>query len=90
MKKISLNDLKTIGYSFKVYTNKVENEYTVVDYKDDVKYHNGLSGIQILLSKNNTDRMYVIFYNHDFVKWADMEVALKQPLLDGDVIRVVF
>lgn len=91
MKKISLNDLKTIGYSFKVSTNKVENKYTVVDYKDDVKYHNGLSGIQILLSKNNTDRMYVIFYNHDYVKWSiDTKVALKQSLLDGDTIRVVF
>lgn len=91
MNEISLNDLKTIGYSFKVSTNKVENKYTVVDYKDDVKYHNGLSGIQIILSKNNTARMYLIFYKHDFVKWAiDTEVALKQSLLDGDTIRVVF
>ena len=130
MVHIKFNDLKTIGYSFKVSTNDVEDiwdnlqkedmvidgevitrisfkdqksdspkespknnysTYTVVDYKDDVKYPNGLSGIQILLSKNNTDRMYVIFYKHDFVKWAiDTEVALKQPLLDGDTIRVVF
>ena len=130
MNEIKFNDLKTIGYSFKVSTNDVEDiwynlqkedtviegevitrislkdsttdspkesqkdnysTYTVVDYKDDVKYPNGLSGIQILLSKNNTDRMYVIFYKHDFVKWSiDTEFAIKQPLLDGDTIRVVF
>ena len=27
MKKIKFNDLKIIGYSFKVYTNKVEDKY---------------------------------------------------------------
>lgn len=130
MNKIKFNDLKTIGYSFKVSTNDVEDvwdnlqkedmvingkaitrislkdftqdspkesqkdnysTYTAVDYKDDVKYPNGLSGIQILLSKNNTDRMYVIFYKHDFVKWAiDTEFALKQSLLDDDFIKVLF
>ena len=94
MTKIKFNDLKTIGYSFKVSTNKVEDSYstyTVVDYNEDVKYDNGLSGTQILLSKNNTDKKYVIFYKHDFIKYAiDTEIELKQPLLDNEYIKVVF
>lgn len=91
MKKIKFNDLKTIGYSFKVSTNDVEDNYTVIDYNDDVKYDNGLSGTQILLSKNNTDKKYVIFYKHDFIKYAiDTEIELKQPLLDNEYIKVLF
>lgn len=94
MTKINFNDLKTIGYSFKVSTNDVEDKYityTVSNYNEDVKYSNGLSGTQILLSKNNTDKKYVIFYKHDFIKYAiDTEIELKQPLLDNDFIRVVF
>lgn len=130
MNEIKFNDLKTIGYSFKVSTNDVEDildnlqkedviidgevitrisfkdskvdnsketpkdsysTYTVVDYNEDVKYDNGLSGTQILLSKNNTDKKYVIFYKHDFIKYAiDTEIELKQPLLDNEYIKVLF
>lgn len=127
MEKIKFNDLKTVGYSFKVSTKDVEDilqkedviidsevitrisfkdpnvdnlketpkdsysTYTVVDYNEDVKYDNGLSGTQILLSKNNTDKKYVIFYKHDFIKYAiDTEIELKQPLLDNEYIKVLF
>ena len=91
MNEIKFNDLKTIGYSFKVSTNDVENKYLVIDYKDDVNYPNGLSGVQIVLSKNNTHKKRIIFYKHDFIKWSrDMKVKLKEPLLNGDYMRVVF
>lgn len=130
MKKIKFNDLKTIGYSFKVSTNDVEDvwdnlqkedviidgevitrisfkdskvdnskettkdsysTYTVVDYNEDVKYDNGLSGIQILLSKNNTDKKYVIFYKHDFIKWSrDNKFKITERLLDNEYIKVLF
>lgn len=91
MNEIKFNDLKTIGYSFKVSTNDAIDNYVVVDYKDDVKYDNGLSGTQILLSKNNTDKKYVIFYKHDFIKYAiDTEIELKQPLSDNEYIKVLF
>ena len=56
MYKIKFNDLKTIGYSFKVSTNDVENKYinyTVVDYKDDIKDAAGVYCIQIILSVSN-------------------------------------
>ena len=39
MKQINYNDLKTIGYSFKVSTNDVEDKYityTVSDYKTEI------------------------------------------------------
>lgn len=92
MNEIKFNDLKTIGYSFKVSTNDAIDNYVVVDYKDDVNYPDyDLSGVQILLSKNNTDKKYVIFYKHDFIKYAiDTEIELKQSLLDNEYIKVVF
>ena len=70
MKKINFNDLKTIGYSFKVSTNDVENKYityTVVDYKDDVKDAAGVSCIQIILSISNRKEKVVLFYSYDFL-----------------------
>ena len=71
MNEIKFNDLKTIGYSFKVSTNKVEDNYVVVDYKDDVNYPDyDLSGVQIVLSKNNTDKKMFIFYKHYFIKFV--------------------
>ena len=94
MIKIKFNDLKTIAYSFKVYTNDVEDKYTtytVSDYNDDLKDFAGLSCVQIILSINNTDEKGRLFYKDSFIKYAiDNEIALKQPLLDGDTIRVVF
>lgn len=70
MKNINFNDLKTIGYSFKVSTNDVENKYityTVVDYKDDVKDATGLSCIQIILSISNRKEKVVLLYSYDFL-----------------------
>ena len=52
MAKIKFNDLKTIGYSFKVYTNKKEKKYityTVIDYNEDAKDATGVSCVQIIL-----------------------------------------
>ena len=70
MYKIKFNDLKTIGYSFKVSTNDVENKYityTVVDYKDDVKDAAGVSCIQIILSVSNRKEKVVLLYSYDFL-----------------------
>lgn len=70
MKKINFNDLKTIGYSFKVSTNKVEDKYityTVIDYKDDVKDDAGVSCIQIILSISNRKEKVVLLYSYDFL-----------------------
>ena len=70
MYKIKFNDLKTIGYSFKVSTNKVEDKYityTVVDYKDDVKDAVGLSCVKIILSVSNRKENVVLLYSYDFL-----------------------
>ena len=70
MTKIKFNNLKTIGYSFKVSTNDVENNYityTVVDYKDDVKDAAGVSCIQIILSISNRKEKVVLLYSYDFL-----------------------
>lgn len=128
MKEIKFNDLETIGYSFKVSTNDVENilqeedviidgevntrisfkdqktdsskespkdnysNYTVVDYKDDVNYPDyDVSGVQIVLSKNNTDKKMFIFYKHDFIKWSrDKKFKITERLLDNEYIKVLF
>ena len=131
MVHINFNDLKTIGYSFKVSTNKVEDvwdnlqkediiidgevitrisfkdqkldnskespkdnysTYTVIDYNDDVNYpDSGLSGVQIVLSKNNTDKKMFIFYKHDFIKCSrDKKFKITERLLDDEYIKVVF
>lgn len=69
-KEIKFNDLKTIGYSFKVSTNDVENKYityTVVDYKDDIKDAAGVSCIQIILSVSNRKEKVVLLYSYDFL-----------------------
>ena len=70
MIKIKFNDLKTIGYSFKVSTNDAENKYityTVVDYKDDIKDAAGVSCIQIILSVSNRKEKVVLLYSYDFL-----------------------
>ena len=70
MYKIKFNDLKTIGYSFKVSTNDVENKYityTVVDYKNDVKDTAGLSCVKIILSVSNRKEKVVLLYSYDFL-----------------------
>ena len=70
MTKIKFNNLKTIGYSFKVSTNDAENKYityTVVDYKDDVKDAAGVSCIQIILSISNRKEKVVLLYSYDFL-----------------------
>lgn len=69
-KEIKFNDLKTIGYSFKVSTNDVEDKYityTVVDYKDDVKDAAGISCVQIILSVSNRKEKVVLLYSYDFL-----------------------
>ena len=131
MYEIKFNDLKTIGYSFKVSTNDVEDiwdnlqkedmvidgevitrisfndqksdskkespkdnysTYTVIDYNDDVNYpDSGLSGIQIVLSNNNTDKNMFIFYKHDFINWCiDKKFKITERLLDDEYIKVLF
>ena len=127
MVHINFNDLKTIGYSFKVSTNDVEDiwdnlqkedrvidgevitrisfkdqksdspkdnysTYTVIDYNDDVNYpDSGLSGIQVVLSKNNTDKKMFIFYKHDFINWSiDKKFKITERLLDDEYIKVLF
>lgn len=70
MYKINFNDLKTIGYSFKVSTNKVEDKYityTVIDYNEDVKDAAGVSCIQIILSISNRKEKVVLLYSYDFL-----------------------
>ena len=70
MYKIKFNDLKTIGYSFKVSTNDVKNKYityTVVDYKDDIKDAAGVSCIQIILSVSNRKEKVVLLFPYDFL-----------------------
>lgn len=70
MKEIKFNNLKTIGYSFKVSKNDVEDKYityTVVDYKDDVKDAAGLSCVQIILSVSNRKEKVVLLYSYDFL-----------------------
>lgn len=70
MTKIKFNDLKTIGYSFKVSTNDVENKYvtyTVIDYKDDAKDAAGLPCVQIILSVSNRKEKVVLLYSYDFL-----------------------
>lgn len=90
MKQINYNDLKTIGYSFKVSTNDVEDKYityTVSDYKTDVKYGNGLPGINIFLSVSNRKEKVVWFYTHDFLNEKINHVS---RLSDGIDVLVVF
>lgn len=70
MKEIKFNYLKTIGYSFKVSTNKVEDKYityTVIDYNDDVKDAAGISCVQIILSVSNRKEKVVLLYSYDFL-----------------------
>lgn len=70
MTKIKFNNLKTIGYSFKVSTNDVEDKYityTVIDYNDDVKDATGVSCVQIILSISNRKEKVVLLYSYDFL-----------------------
>lgn len=70
MTKIKFNNLKTIGYSFKVSTNDVEYKYityTVIDYNDDVKDATGVSCVQIILSISNRKEKVVLLYSYDFI-----------------------
>lgn len=94
MTKIKFNDLKTIGYSFKVSTKDVEDKYityTVSDYKTDVKDDDGLSGVRIILSISNTDKKGLLIYKDRFIKYAiDNKVEFMQPLSDGIVVKVLF
>lgn len=94
MTKINFNDLKTIGYSFKVSTNDVENKYityTVIDYNEDVKDDDGSSGAQIILSISNTYKKGRLYYKYRFLKYAiDNKIEFMQPLSDGIVVEVVF
>ena len=94
IKEIKFNDLKTIGYSFKVSTNGDIDNYTVIDYNEDVKYPNySVSGVEIVLSKNdnNIKRKKVIFYKYSFLKHAiNDKFKLVARLLDDDFIKVIF
>lgn len=70
MTKIKFNDLKTIGYSFKVSTNDVEDKYiiyTVIDYNEDAKDAAGVSCIQIILSISNRKEKVVLLLSYDFL-----------------------
>ena len=70
MKKIKFNDLKIIGYSFKVYTNKVEDKYityTVIDYNEDAKDAAGVSCIQMILSISNRKEKVDLLLSYDFL-----------------------
>lgn len=90
MTKIKFNDLKTIGYSFKVSTNDVEDKYityTVSDYKTDVKYGDGLPGINIFLSVSNRKEKVVLFYTYDFL---NKKINHTARLSDGIDVEVVF
>ena len=88
MTKINYNDLKTIGYSFKVSTNDVEDKYityTVIDYNDDVKDAAGVSCIQIILSISNRKEKVVLLYTYDF-----LNNNFLTRLSDGIDVKVVF
>lgn len=90
MTKIKFNDLKTIGYSFKVSTNDVEDKYityTVSDYKTDVKCGNGLLGIKIFLSISNRKEKVVLFYTYDFL---NKKINHAARLSDGIDVLLVF
>lgn len=90
MTKIKFNNLKTIGYSFKVSTNDVEDKYityTVIDYNDDVKDATGVSCVQIILSISNRKEKVVWFYTHDFLNEKINHVS---RLSDGIDVLVVF
>ena len=70
MNEIKFNDLKTIGYSFKVSTNDVEDKYityTVSDYKTDAKDAAGVSCIQIILSISNRKEKVDLLLSYDFL-----------------------
>lgn len=90
MKKIKFNDLKTIGYSFKVSTNDVEDKYityTVSDYKTDVKDAAGVSCTQIILSISNRKEKVVLLYTNDFL---NEKMNYSTRLSDGIDVLVVF
>jgi hypothetical protein len=90
MNKIKFNDLKTIGYSFKVSTNDVEDKYityTVSDYNEDVKDAAGVSCTQIILSVSNRKEKVVLLYTNDFLN-EKMNYATR--LSDGIDVLVVF
>lgn len=90
MTKIKFNDLKTIGYSFKVSTNDVEDKYityTVSDYKTDVKYGDGLPGINIFLSISNRKEKVVLLYTNDFL---NEKINHATRLSDDIDVLVVF
>lgn len=70
MTKIKFNDLKTIGYSFKVSTKDVEDKYityTVIDYNEDAKDAAGVSCIQIILSISNRKEKVDLLLSYDFL-----------------------
>lgn len=90
MTKIKLNDLKTIGYSFKVSTNDVEDKYityTVIDYKTDVKDAAGVSCTQIILSISNRKEKVVLLYTNDFL---NEKINHATRLSDDIDVLVVF
>lgn len=67
MKKIKFNDLKTIGYSFKVSRKKQKITYTVIDYNEDAKDAAGVSCIQIILSISNRKEKVDLLLSYDFL-----------------------
>lgn len=67
MKEIKFNDLKTIGYSFKVYRKKQKITYTVIDYNEDAKDAAGVSCIQIILSVSNRKEKVDLLLSYDFL-----------------------
>lgn len=85
MKKIKFNDLKTIGYSFKVSTNDVEDNYTVIDYNEDAKDAAGVSCIQIILSISNRKEKVDLLLSYDFLNHN-----FTTRLSDGIDVLVVF
>ena len=90
MNEIKFNGLKTIGYSFKVSTNDVEDKYityTVIDYNEDVKDAAGVSCTQIILSISNRKEKVVLLYTNDFLN-EKMNYATR--LSDDIDVLVVF